>query len=65
MRLLRLEPLAEEGVEFEPFVAKVEGGVTVRCLPEEGGRLVGLKVAAAERGGFGQWRDEGRTAVQV
>ncbi len=61
--MLRFEPLAEEGVEFDPFVAEVEGGMTVGCLPEEGGGLVGFDVAAAESGGSGHWRDEGRTAV--
>lgn len=51
--VLCFEPLAEEGVEFDPFVAKVEGGMTVGRLPEERGGLVGFDGAAAERGGLG------------
>lgn len=62
---MRLEPLAEKGVELDPLVAEVECGVTVGCLPEKRCGLVGFDVAAAERGRFGQWRDEGRTAVEI
>ena len=64
-RVLRFEPLAEERLELDPFVAEVKCGVAVRCLPEERCGLVGCDAAASEKQGFGQWRDERRTAVEV
>jgi len=51
--VLRFEALAEEGVEFDPFVAEVESGVAVGSLPEERGGLVGFEIRAGEGRGFG------------
>ena len=63
--MLRFEAVAEEGVELHPFVAEVEGGVTVWGLPEEGCGLVGFEVGAGKGRCFGLWRGKGSTAVEV
>ena len=57
--------VAQEGVELDPFVSKIESGIAVRSLPEEGGGFCGNGSIIANRRGFVRRWIERCAVIQV